>query len=259
MRAALATVESHLSHSDDPLRTIQTLADLALRPEEYDRLIPALETRCIDRIQLLEKYEILLRGDCHRVNEDIVRFYANNTLGATHQAQRDLSTPSSRLTALGALLGEIVARNNVAKHYERRQIQSGAHDEVTPYLIFGFRAFPGEPPSAIDPCLSSYFTGHGDDIGERFSNVRAFPLRSSPGDTTEVFPQIDITVAVPPGRAPITSAGTRRIRRFDTTEYAYASNFTFILQRSDSYFDALLYAHAILSSLEQFASRRVSD
>ncbi len=268
----------------DPVKFICETREMGAKMEDYEKMIPKAEQRALGNIELLEKYALLLRGDCLQpeIAAKIETAFKDKVTGAVCNLPFPLSGEKEKLYALGTLLAVIVRRYMVARNYEAHHQGKGKLDEV-PCIIYGFwkhgknsfwddAATKERETKAIkQKDWIEYWRGATDDKGISWENIHALPLPPAPkgakmiksGDPEDIFPpvhtdekelyqasQADISRAFRFASKPYDSPdNSDPFKHFEPGQSLVIGNH---FLRPDTYFHALLCADKMLSEIEKF-------
>jgi hypothetical protein len=235
--------------------------------EQLEALIPFLESECLRKLDLLEEYKVVFRGDTLSENQDIdsqLKKREGMMTGAIRNKRVVFQSEEQRIKALGAFMMQIIKRYWGAKVYERENIAEGKL--VKPVIFYGFDSFGNTPYTEIETeqIIDKYFEGDTDDIGEVYKNLHVFSLphkiRTRP---RERYPDSEITEdmnAVFPdvlsGKYKATAADRERLYKIIEHQGkpidARDSTYDFQLLHYQSYINGLLFVDKILSDIEEY-------
>jgi hypothetical protein len=137
--------------------------------EFFEKIVPLIESKCLEKIRLLENYQLNLRGDCvDKSRVDSVEEYS--VYGTLRNKQLELKSPDEKYLALGSALSAVVKVYGTAQMYWRRAKSETRSEDKLPVIMYGFNKFgdsSGEDKSIDD----IYFKGDADDIGNRVSEM----------------------------------------------------------------------------------------
>lgn len=233
--------------------------------KDYEAMIPLLEANVLDKIKILQSYELSLRGDCLPRNAaEKPTDIEGRVMCAVRNQKLNPESEKDKIAILGALLSEIVYRTSVAEHYENKNIEDGKSGMI-PGIIYGFQRFSADTKYAnlSDDYFrvhaqDKFFYGHADDIGNLLRNVNFLSLpqkrETDHSEIREFFPTVSMTIDKPPSKERLSKEDKRRIKRFTENKDLAPYHIGMILQlaKHKTYFHSLLYAHKILSDIEYF-------
>lgn|GEM_PF-1804824 len=218
-----------------------------IKPDELEALIPKVEQACLKKIDVLSRAQIILRGDSINKKDRAVE---NMTLSGVRNLCIPVENEQQRMNILWNLVGEIYARYSFAKRYEEKSLEQ--EKETTPVLMYGIKDTSEAETETRGS--STYFWGHADDIGGVFKNTKLikFPTREEDGVTPFMPPYRDQREKTKPEIR-------QRVKDFwggKTQEERgfYGHNISEALLGSETYFNSLLIANAILLDTEAYAA-----
>jgi hypothetical protein len=216
--------------------------------EMYEALIPVAEKECVDKIGLLENYQLQLRGDCIE-EERADRVLYHQKFGSVRNVRRTLLTEDDKVNAVGVSLEMICFANNHARVYEKYNQEKG-DDKKVPVLMYGFRTFSKRQAPLTNEDFNRYFEGATDDIGADSDEMRSIILPKTTKRTIDGQSVESNTVFPPP------SFNEERLLLLPPIAYKRLDRISVPLvgvAEPKAYFNALLMLHKILSDLELYA------
>lgn len=260
-----ALLQEYLNtNRENPVPLMLDLVERGAESQDYDVLIDELEPGLVNDAQLLERHQLLLRGDTIDQDEveDPEKRFSNRVWGAVHHAPAHIKK-EDRLDALAILMVQILARLNIARHYERKNwTEEGKR--TTPILVYGFK--DQVPNSEFDS--QQYWDGYGDDMGQYFNNARVitFPLTTNwtgSGNRhsdmqDKLFPHIPIMLSKTPLTTKIEDQRISRISKA-ILHGRDGTSLEMQVKPSRSYFDLLLVVDKIFYDMKTAGNKKVEE
>ncbi len=273
----LEALERYLTKGGDPIEFAQKFSEMHKgqpQPERYEDMAEVVWDKCLEKISLLEDYQLAIRGDC--LDSAMLETYKRRKVGvfsAVRNARRRL-LKSQKSIVLGRLLGELARRIDLAYYYELkkdeeifeepvgRELQKEKEYDVSPAIIYGSRKFNPKTEKLEkleDDSIEDYFFGHTDDIGATVVNTNFIVLpqtikwrnKEESVQKEELFPTILLTASLADRKAKynidrkLQKRISRRIKQCPHELSAIER-----LSHPKSYFNILLITHKILADIE---------
>jgi len=153
-------------------------------PEEYEGLIGKVEQACLSKINMIERYQIFLRGDCLSSEEKQEALDNKEFLApSVRNVPRAIIGDTTDRAILGSFLIQLGKRTDTAyrKEYKFYCSSKKQNKEFVeePILIYGFGAIDKARLKEIKSVLETgeeYFYGDADDSGEAIPNLHYIDL-----------------------------------------------------------------------------------
>lgn len=248
----------------NPVSLMLELVERGAESQDYDALIDELEPGLVNDVQLLEQQKLLLRGDTIDPNQvaDPEKYFSKNGRPAIHNVPARIKQ-RDRLNALVILMSKILARLNIARHYERKNWTEGGK-RTAPVLVYDFQN--QAPDREYDS--ERYWDGESDDMGQYFNNARVitFPLTtnwtgSSNRDSDmqdKLFPSIPIMLSKTPLSTKVENQRISRISKA-ILHGRDGTSLEMQVKPSRSYFDLLLVVDKIFYDMKAADNKKVEE
>jgi len=240
----------------NPINLIRYFDKVGVNQDGYRELAKELEQEILKLVPLLEKYQLLLRGDSISdmateqspaiFKETLgTKFDVWTTLPSVRNAKRKLGILETKLKSLGGLAASLFRVNTIARN--RKEV------DTTPLIVYGF----GDSFEEEDYPQGAYFYGLTKDRGPSFQNAKAIVLPKNYKDKSgqevdvnnDLFPTVRSSDPHKPSFDP-TSEDLQRIGRFNVQEDPVI--YEQVLSVPKTYFNLLALVHKILCDVEKF-------
>jgi hypothetical protein len=151
------------------LDQVKELRDTMLGKQGHRAMIDRVNEHQMNEMPLLEKYQVLLRGDAFMPNQELP-----NDMNAIRNARMHISTEKDRKVVLNEMLIAIrqcctIVFNNARPKLTKESVRG------VPHVVYGLRQFQeGEPYQSVQEQACTY--GAGSDMGALWQSAVREPL-----------------------------------------------------------------------------------
>lgn len=245
----------------DPFEFGNELGSRKWSRELLEKATLLVEDACLQKIGLLEDYELNLRGDC--VSKDRVHSVETHYVYGTYRNERvKLDTDDKKQAALVLVAGTVIKVYTTARLYERRSKEKKEGNPEVPVIMYGFNTFNQNQDFSPLQRSNKYFRGETDDIGNSVSEMffLEIPTLGTRGNASQSISGDDDFFPLPSLLNPdetqallnSKSLNERRNKVFSTIE---TSGWDICLYNPESYLKSLILADTLLLEVEEYDRR----
>ncbi len=235
-----------------PIEFVLKLQEEETSPEAYETFIPILRRQVLPRVNLLERYQLALRGDCLSQDE-LDKFF--DSIKCTSAVRTKNISPiniKEKKRILIHVLAELIERARYAYHYAEQSEKEKRQYKNDPTILYTFKKTSDIRELFVKPREGNeIFYGQADDIGITFENTHVFKLPTNP---FLLLPTYRDTLKLKMGQGYQSSRHGSRIKEvWDMLGGSgYSVEKIIDMPHAQTYFNALLLADQIFKDIEEY-------